>query len=669
MNKRVKSNYNVLMQVQSQNESERLISIFRSGGMAVRVHRVTSEEDFNESIEDSNWDLLIVDNRHPEVSLQYSLTVIKKQQRDIPVLLLTDETSKDIREQAFKFGIQDVVNKNDNIHFVHAALREMQSARRRHQSEHLSFEFQELKKRADSLLEASDDAIVYVSDGIIIKLNEKFAQIFAYTVDELDCASIIDLVAEEDRDKFKTFFRHFMQSTTAQTELSVKGISKDKKAVAATFVFSRSAVDGEPCIQLTIADENKNTAAVSSGIDEFTALLNRHSLCEKISALGLQIGKSIPSASMMLYRLDGGNDLLDDVGFSGLDTLIKDLAKILDNKEGASIARLGDDSIAILVKKSTEKALKEALDDLKRIEAHICELQGRTYQYTCSCAVVALSTRSPALIIDQAYEGLSLIREKHGKNNADIYAPAQVKSTVDIETIGNIDELIEQGMFKLLYQPLMSLHGDTKENYEVTFWLASEQGNTYPDALLKKAANTKLDRWVILEATKALSLHRANGHETQILINLSANALIDDSLVPWLGVAIKAANLIPEMLTIQFREEDVKNNLKAAIKIVGALRNAKFRVSLGHFGADDEPFKLLKHFALDNVKLHESLNANSQLLKQVIDAAKENHLHTIVPDVDNASMLASMWQLGTDYICGSYLQLPSEKMDFEFAEL
>ncbi len=178
-----------------------------------------------------------------------------------------------------------------------------------------------------------------------------------------------------------------------------------------------------------------------------------------------------------------------------------------------------------------------------------------------------------------------------------------------------------------------------------------------------------MDRWIILETTKALSIHRTNGHNTRLIINLTSNALLDDSIAAWLGVAIKAANLSSDLLTFQFREDDVKNNLKSAIKTIGALRSAKFRVSVGEFGCDEDPFKLLKHVALDFVKFHTSLSTDSKALKTLIQDAKENHLQTIVPEVDNASMLASMWQMGTHYIQGSYLQLPSAEMNFEFAEL
>lgn len=660
------------MQVQSQNESERLIGVFRSGGMAVRVHRVTSEQDLQESLDDSTWDLLIADNRHPEVSLQCSLATLKKQNRDIPILLLTDEVTKELREQAFKLGVQDVIDKNDNIHFVHAAMREMQGTRNRLSCQRLNIDFQELKKRAEALLETSDDAIAYVSDGIIIKNNEKFADTFAYAVDDLDCMSIIDLVSASDQEVFKNLFRHFSKGGTEHSELSFKGRKKNKEDVDVTVQLTNSVVDGEPCVQLTIRGADEAAANFNAGIiDTATGLHNRYYLADQVTTTVLQIGKSIPSASLLLYRLDGGNRLLNDVDFSGVDLLVKDLANVVTKslESEAIIARVADDAIAVILHKTADKGLKLAQATIKTIEDHICELQGRTYQYTCTCVVLQLNNKDANQMLDYAFEGLGVIRGKHEKNYADIFTPTIKKTSVNADALGSIDEAIELGCFKLLYQPLMSLHGETIENYEATLWFKDDSGDTYPDALIKKAGSSKLDRWIILETTKALSIHRTNGHNTRLIINLTSNALLDDSIAAWLGVAIKAANLSSDLLTFQFREDDVKNNLKSAIKTIGALRSAKFRVSVGEFGCDEDPFKLLKHVALDFVKFHTSLSTDSKALKTLIQDAKENHLQTIVPEVDNASMLASMWQMGTHYIQGSYLQLPSAEMNFEFAEL
>jgi EAL domain-containing protein (putative c-di-GMP-specific phosphodiesterase class I) len=40
-----------------------------------------------------------------------------------------------------------------------------------------------------------------------------------------------------------------------------------------------------------------------------------------------------------------------------------------------------------------------------------------------------------------------------------------------------------------------------------------------------------------------------------------------------------------------------------------------------------------------------------------------------VPFVENASVLATLWQVGADFIQGHYLQAPSREMDYEFSDI
>ena len=53
-----KKTIRLLILEDSQNEAERLVSLFRNAGHATRVHRLTSPEDLAETLQQS-WDLLI----------------------------------------------------------------------------------------------------------------------------------------------------------------------------------------------------------------------------------------------------------------------------------------------------------------------------------------------------------------------------------------------------------------------------------------------------------------------------------------------------------------------------------------------------------------------------------------------------------------------------------
>ena len=220
----------------------------------------------------------------------------------------------------------------------------------------------------------------------------------------------------------------------------------------------------------------------------------------------------------------------------------------------------------------------------------------------------------------------------------------------------------------------MSLQNDAYENYEATVVLADNEKQIYPDDMINSANNTKLDRWIILEATKALTIHRTDGHNTRLIINLTANALNDKSLISWISVEIKAANLTADTVVFQFREEDIRNNLTSAITVIKALKDNSHLVSISDFGKGSEPFKLISHINLDIIRfdsyfIQSIATGDTKVLQALINIANANKIKTIFPEAINADALATLWQLGMHFIQGAYLQLPSNKMNYAFTKI
>ena len=115
--------------------------------------------------------------------------------------------------------------------------------------------------------------------------------------------------------------------------------------------------------------------------------------------------------------------------------------------------------------------------------------------------------------------------------------------------------------FRLLFQPIISLRGDSDEHYEVLLRLLNQQGEEVPPGDFLGAAKNaglaeKIDRWVILNSIKLLAEHRSKGHNTRLFVHLSANSLQDQTLLPWLSVALKAARLPSDSLVFQIGETD-----------------------------------------------------------------------------------------------------------------
>ena len=105
------------------------------------------------------------------------------------------------------------------------------------------------------------------------------------------------------------------------------------------------------------------------------------------------------------------------------------------------------------------------------------------------------------------------------------------------------------------------------------------------------------------------------------------------------------------------------------------LRTLKCNLSVNQFGRALDPFNLLKHINPDYVKLEGSYTSDIQQdseskerVKEMIKELQSKDAKTIVPLVESASLLSTLWQAGVNFIQGYYLQAPSSEMNYDFNE-
>ena len=118
----------------------------------------------------------------------------------------------------------------------------------------------------------------------------------------------------------------------------------------------------------------------------------------------------------------------------------------------------------------------------------------------------------------------------------------------------------------------------------------------------------KIDRWVILQSIKMLSVHRGKGHNTRLTINITANSVADGEFIQWLAVAIKAARLPSDAVIFQITEEDATSYQRHKREFAEGLKKLHCQLSLSRFGLVEDPYELLNHVPVNMVKLDGSLS-------------------------------------------------------------
>ena len=676
-----KKTIRLLILEDSQNEAERLVSLFRNSGRSTRVHRLTSADELQEILQQT-WDLLIAAPSSENLSPNDALAAIRRLSKDIPVMQLVEGPDFDAITEAMTLGASTALPQGEDELLVLQANRELASLEDRRSKRAAELALRESEKRCQLLLDSSIDSIAYVHDGMHIYANRSYLALFEYEdADELAGIPMIDLVSGNDQAAFKDFMKNYRDENEA-SDLAFQGMSANGNTFAARMSFSPATYDSEPCIQVVIRRETSNQTSPASNQDLVTGLFNRHhfvELMDKALDRSVHAGKA---ASLAFMRVDRQSTLLASIGIAGMDLLLADLAKMLREHfpEQVQLARFSDDAFTALIPDQspdqTEAALKALL---KTAETHLFDADGRTVQITLSIGVAALdeqTTRSQD-VIDRAHRCADDLKDGNALklfNPADELEAAASRG----DMLAMIQHAMENNQFRLLFQPVVSLHGDSNEQYEVLVRMLNPQGTEVPPNEFLAAANeeglsAKIDRWVVLSSIKMLTEHRSKGHKTNLFIQLSSASLQDQTLLPWLNLALKAARLPADALIFQFSEQDAIQYLKQAKALTQGLAELHCKVSLSQFGCAANPFNTLKHLSVDFVKVDGSYTqdlANPEsleALKVLLNSLHAQTKLTIVPLVETAATMAALWQTGVNYIQGYFLQGPSPTMNYEFS--
>jgi multidomain signaling protein FimX len=359
-----------------------------------------------------------------------------------------------------------------------------------------------------------------------------------------------------------------------------------------------------------------------------------------------------------------------------------------DTAAGAVIRRISEHTFAIGASASSASATDIIAGQLRKaVEGTMFEVDGKTVR--CTITIGAINVTQPAQVLtglDLAFRAMVDGRQNDGMNrihwfHADAGIPG-VATGDDADRsamLERINQAIDHNRFLLLFQPTISLRGDSDEHYEVFLRMLDEHGNQIrPDRFLQIAIDhgvaRKIDRWVILRSIKLLSAHRAKGHDTRLTVNLTSNSLQDTEFGQWLAVAIKAARLPSDAVIFQIAEPDTSLYMRQARTFVEGLRAMHCRSSLSHFGASKNAFDTLRHVPVDFVKFDGALmrdvdqeGSSRNRLSGMIGELQALGKLTVVPMVESATELAALWQAGANYIQGNYLQEPSMEMSYDFA--
>ncbi|NNG14557.1 MAG: bifunctional diguanylate cyclase/phosphodiesterase, partial [Gammaproteobacteria bacterium] len=384
-------------------------------------------------------------------------------------------------------------------------------------------------------------------------------------------------------------------------------------------------------------------------------------------------------------EIDDFESIKDNIGLAASDLVINDVAKELKTlvEEPDIIARFGDYSFTILLEQATHESSQEYAEKLcKTIEDHISDVGGQTITTTVSIGICPIGENSGSAqdVLSRANNACNTASSEGG-NHAHLYnlvAAEQAGKEQHAVWAETIRDALDNDQFFLAYQPIVSLHGDTKENYETLVRMQNGSGEqVLPQEFIPAAEQTSLmpdiDRWVIRHALQRLAEEHAKNKQANFFIKLSGYSLNDPGLLPWLSEQIKEYRISGDTVVFELDESSAFMHLNETKAFIAGMKQLHCKIVLEHFGTSLNSLKNLKHLDVDFLKIDGELinslagdNQAQETVKSIIQTAHSMGKLTIAEFVQDANSLALLWQFGVNYIEGHFLQEPSTELEYDF---
>jgi diguanylate cyclase (GGDEF)-like protein len=667
-------------------DAEQIVATLRNACLPVRPHYVGDEEALHAALLKQQWDMLIIYPQVPGLHVDKACNISAASGQDLSIIVFDDGLSETEIRQLFYGGTRQVVPMDSPVRLeiaVRLELTNLEERRKRYNAEHL---WREIYRQNKILFESSRDAIAYIHEGMHIRANPAYLNLFGYQdVEELEGVPVLDLIAATHQTQFKHCFRDFMNAPLprAEKEISLRAVKADQTVFSALLQICEAYCTQESCIQIKFIEtaqeyELERKLREAWRIDPQTKLYNRLYFAE---LLGKALTRGLQEKQQFLIYLcvDGRDWIHDTHGLVAWDQVSLQVAQLLKPLHKiALIARFEGACFTMLVR---EKSLAEVKKLAERLRQHIEDLtiegEGFSFAITCSIGIAEIHAAEPnhKKHINNAYNACQKAVIQGG-NRIELYTPP-IKSTDTRYFSSNnahdvkefIESAIEYKRLSLWYMPIVTLYQeDSVESHEVYLSMLDEDGRKVPAAELFSMATESgctllLDKWVIRKTIDALLEHVRSGMRTRFFVKLSKASVKSEELCDYIGKLLKARHVPPERLVFQVTEESAAVNMKETYQCVNALRALGCKMALEHFGTGLNSAILLRRMPVDYVKIDASYshglgeNADNQkVVESMVALAHSLDKLTIAEGVEEASCLTVLFQCKVDYVQGYYVQ-------------
>ncbi len=674
-------------------EAEGIVSGLRNAGIAVRPHRPVSLDELTTMLSAQTIDLVLASHPCALAALPEVLHRVSGTGKDIPVIAVVEQIDADSFADILGGGARGIALRHKPPQLLAAIRSEWSDLEARRNLRRLEAQVRETERRCDSLIESSRDPVAYVHEGMHIRANAAYLEMFGFeSFEDIEGMSLLDLVAPQHLDAFKQLLKSLSKGEPPPARYELQARDVEGNSFPAVMEFTLAQYEGEACQQLVFRRQEQGVdpelarkVEELKQRDQVTGLLNRATFLRSLEDAVTDAAQNNGHHGLLLIEPDHHQRLIQEIGLDAADDMLASLAERLNSElsENAVAARFTETSFAVLLRGSNYAATEQLATRIRNtFAAEVFTIGARSSVITTSIGGVQISEKiaSVTQVLAKASQGLQSAVSMGG-NRVELFDPSAV-DRAEAERIqawvARLRDALDHKRFILHFQPVISLQGDNHPIYDTLLRLDGGEGElTSPTAFLQIAEEhgmlEEIDLYVVEHAIELITQRYKTARPTTLMVKVSQNSLQNDALATHIGKQLSAHGVPGEYLVVQLQEAKVFTHLKAVQEFAAAVNEFGCRVGLEQFGAGLDSFQLLTHIQPQILKIDRSFiedlpkNTDSQKrVREIAQKARDFGIQTIAEFVQDAASMSILFSAGVDYVEGHFLASASADMNYDF---
>src|SRR5688572_18824945 len=395
--------------------------------------------------------------------------------------------------------------------------------------------------------------------------------------------------------------------------------------------------------------------------DALTGLLNRDGV---LTELERRIGTGRAGTTVAYIDLDRFKLVNDLLGHSAGDHLLVNVARRLERciGDGAVLARFGGDEFLVLADIGDDPAEAEALAErIARAFSETFRYAGEEFSITTSIGLARHPDhgRTVQQLVNNA-DAAMYDAKRRGRNTWQRFTPELAQKQHDrVQVEGQLRRALDNGEFRLVFQPLVTLHDGRVCGAEALIrWSNPVLGEMPPDSFIGHAETTgdivRIGAWVIQAACRQMAIWRESGLKLErIAVNVSYRQFLTEDLPQIIRDALREHALPGSALELEFTERVLIEDAPDTHHTFDTLRALGVVLTIDDFGEGYSALNYLRRLPIHGLKLAQGflqgVPANPSdvaICQAVAGIARSLGLDVVAEGIENPAQRQFLLDLG-----------------------